>query len=78
MQKNKLVNLEDRIMEITQSEHQTKKQMKKHESNIRHLCENTKKANLYTTGIPEGEGKKGGTEIISSNIFEKPSKRNKK
>ena len=30
-------DLEDRIMEITQSGQQTENQMKKHESNIRHL-----------------------------------------
>ena len=53
-------------MEITQSGQQTENQMKKHESTIRDLWDNTKQANLHTIGIPEGEGKKEGIE----NIFE--------
>ena len=63
MQKNKLVNLEDRIMEITQSGQQTGNQMKKHESNIRYLWDNIKQANLQIIGILEGEEKKGGLKM---------------
>ena len=48
-------DLEDRIMEITQSGQQTGNQMKKHESNIRYLWDNIKQANLCIIGIPEGE-----------------------
>ena len=50
-------DMEDRIMEITQSEQQTENQMKKHESNIRDLWDNIKQASLYVIGIPEGEEK---------------------
>uniref|UniRef100_A0A8D0RQU5 L1 transposable element RRM domain-containing protein n=1 Tax=Sus scrofa TaxID=9823 RepID=A0A8D0RQU5_PIG len=57
---------EDRIMEMTHSGQQTENQMKKHESNIRDLWENTKQANLHIMGIPEGEEKEKGIE----NIFE--------
>ena len=39
-------DLEDRIMEITQSGQQTENQMKKYESNIRDLWDNIKQANL--------------------------------
>ena len=60
-------DLEDRIMEITQSGQLTENQMKKHESNIRDLRDNTKLANLHIIGIPEWEEKEKGTE----NIFEK-------
>ena len=59
-------DLEDRIMEITQSGQQTENQMKKHESNIRDLWDNIKRANLRIIGIPEGEEKEKGIE----NIFE--------
>ena len=41
-----ICDLEDRIMEITQSGHQTKNQMKKHESNIRDLWDKKKQSSL--------------------------------
>ena len=53
-------------MEITQSGQQTENQMKKHESNIRDLWDNIKRANLHMIGIPEGVEKDKGME----NIFE--------
>ena len=45
-------DLDDRIMEITQSGQQTESQMKKHESNLRDLLDNMKRANLHIMGIP--------------------------
>ena len=59
-------DLEDKIMEITQSEQLTENQMKKHESNIRDIWDNIKQANLCIIGILEGEEKERGVE----NIFE--------
>ena len=53
-------------MEITQSGQQTENQMKKHESEIRDLWDNIKRASLCIIGIPEGEEKEKGIE----NIFE--------
>ena len=53
-------------MEITQSGQQTEKQMKKHESNIRDLWDNTKWTNLCIIGVPEGVENDKGME----NIFE--------
>ena len=61
-------DLEDGIMEMTQSGQQTGNQMKKHESNIRDLWDNTKQANLHIIGIPEGEEKEKGTENIVEEI----------
>ena len=60
-------DLQDRIMEITQSGQHIKNQMKKHESNIKDLWDNIKQANICLTGIPEGEETQKGIE----NIFEK-------
>ena len=60
-------DVEDKIMEITQSGQQTENQVKKHESNIRDLWDNIKKANLCIIGIPEGNKIEKGIE----NIFEK-------
>ena len=46
-------DLEDRIMEIIQSEQQTESQMKTHKSNIKDICDNIKQTNLCIIGIPE-------------------------
>ena len=59
-------DVEDRIMEITQSCQQTESLMEKHENNIRYLWDNIKWANLHIIGIPEGVEKGKGME----NIFE--------
>ena len=53
-------------MEIAQSGQQTENQMKKHESNIKDLWDNIKRANLHIIGIPERKDKDKGIE----NIFE--------
>ena len=62
----RISDVEQRIMEITQSGQQTENQMKKHESNIRDLWDNIKQANLPITAITEGEEKEKGI----GNIFE--------
>ena len=56
-------DVEDRIMEITQTGQQTENQMKKHESNIRDLWDNIKQANLHLIGIPEGDEKERRLKI---------------
>ena len=53
-------DLEDRIVEFTQSGEQTENQMKKHESSRRDLWDNIKQANICIIGIPEEEGNKRG------------------
>ena len=59
-------DMEDKIMEITQSEQLAENQMKKHESNIRDLWDNIKQASLYIIRIPEGKEE----EKVIENIFE--------
>ena len=56
----RISDLEDRIMEITQSGQQTENRIKKLESNIRDIWDNIKWANLHIIGISEREEKKGG------------------
>ena len=51
--------MEKRIIEITQAGQQTENQMKKHESNIRHLWDNIKQGKLCIIGIPEEEKEQG-------------------
>ena len=47
--------LENRILEITQSEQQKEKQIKKkNEDSLRDLWDNIKHVNLCIIGIPEG------------------------
>ena len=64
--KEQISDLEDRIMEMTQSGQQTENHMKKHESNIRYLWDNIKWANICIIEILEGEEKGKRVE----NIFE--------
>ena len=65
----RISDMEDRIMEITQSGQQTENQMKKHESNIRDLWDNIKQPNLNIIGIPEGEEKDRGWKIYLKKLL---------
>ena len=56
-------DLEDRIMEITQSRQQTESQMKKYESNIRDLWDNIKSVNLCIIGIQKEKKEKRGLKM---------------
>ena len=56
-------DLEERIMEITQSGQQTENQMRKHKSNIRDLRDNIKPANLFMIEIQKEEEKERGLKI---------------
>ena len=48
-------DLEDRKMEITQSEQQKEKQILKNEDNLRDHWDNIKLNNIHSTVVPEGE-----------------------
>ena len=66
----RISDLKDRIMEITQSEQQIQYQTKKkRENNIRNLWDNIKCVNLCITGIPEGEEREKGIENIIEEIM---------
>ena len=65
-------DLRDRIMEINQPGQQTENQMKKHQSNIRDLQDNTEQVNLCKTGITEGE-EKGIEDIFEETVAENVS-----
>ena len=66
----RISDLEDRIMEITQSGQQTENQIKKQESNIRDLWNNIKWANLCIIVIPEGVEKDKRMENIFEEIID--------
>ena len=59
----RISDLEDRIMEITESGQQTENQIKKHESNTRDPSDNIKWANLRIIGTLEGKEKEKGFKI---------------
>ena len=67
----RISDMEDRIMEITQTGQQTENQMKKHESNVRDLWDNIKWANLCIIGIGEGKEEEKGIENIFDEIMAK-------
>ena len=64
-------DLEGRIMDISQSGQQKENQMEKHESNIRDLWDNIKWDNLCIIGVPEGEEKEKGLEILFKQVMAK-------
>ena len=55
-------------MEITQSEEQTERNMKKNKSNIRDLWDNIKRAKLHIIGIPEGEDREKRMSTLITSI----------
>ena len=59
-------DVEDRIMEITQSGQQKENQMKKHENNIRDLWDNI---NLCIIGFQKKKKKKKGLKIYLKKLW---------
>ena len=62
-------DVEDRIMEITQTGQQTENQMEKHKSNIRDLWDNIKQTSQHIIGITEEEEKEKGIENILKKLY---------
>ena len=56
-------------MEITTEEHNKEKRMKRIEDSLRDLWDNIKRTNIQSTGVPEEEEKKKGTEKICEEII---------
>ena len=55
--------VEDRTMELTQTGQQTENQIEKHESHLRELWDNIKRAKICKTETPQGEAKEEGLKI---------------
>ena len=62
--------LEDKMVEITAEEQNKVKRMKKTEDNLRDLWNNIKLTNIWTTGVPEEEKKKGYEKFFEEIIDE--------
>ena len=61
-------DLEGRMVEITATEQNKKKRMKRNEDSLRDLRDNIKHTNIHIIGVPEGEEREKGPEKISEEI----------
>ena len=59
--------VEDRILEINETERKKEKQIKRSEDNLRDLQDNMKRSNIRIIGVPEEEDKKKDHEKILEN-----------
>ena len=62
-------DLEDKIVEITTTEQNKEKRMKRTEDSLRDLWDNIKHTNIQIIGVPEEEEKKKETEKIFAEII---------
>ena len=62
-------DLEDRMVEITATEQNIEKRMKRNEDSLRDRWDNIKGMNICTIGVPEGEEREKGPEKIFEEII---------
>ena len=62
-------DLEDKIVEVTTTEQNKEKRMKRIEDSLRELWDNIKRNNIRIIGVPEEEEKKKGSEKIFEKII---------
>ena len=62
-------DLENRMVEITATEQNIEKRMKRNEDSLRDLWDNTKPTNIRIIGVPEGEEREKGPEKIFEEII---------
>ena len=65
----KISDLEDKIVEITTTEQNKEKRMKRIEESLKDLWDNIKCTNIRIIGVPEEQEKKKGTEKIFEEII---------
>ena len=70
---DKISEVEDRMVEINETESKKEKRIKRNENNLRDLWDNVKYPNIRIIGVPEEEDKKKGhektlEEIIAENF----------
>ena len=69
--KDRISDIEDRIVEINESERKQEKRIKRNEDNLRDLQDNMKHPNIQIIGVPEEEDKKKDHEkILEETIVE--------
>ena len=62
-------SLENRLVEITATEKNTEKRMKRNENSLRDLQDNIKCTNIFIIGVPEGEEREEEPEKIFEEII---------
>ena len=65
----RISDLEDRMVEITATEQNKEKRMKRNEDSLRDLWDNIKCTNIHIIGVPEGEEREKGPEKIFEEII---------
>ena len=61
--------VEDRMVEINESERKKEKRIKRNEGNLRNLWDNVKRPNIQIKGVPEEEDNKKDHERILEEII---------
>ena len=61
---DRISEVEDRMVEINESERKKEKRIKRNKNNFRDLWRNVKCPNIWIIGVPEEEDKKKGHEKI--------------
>ena len=66
----RISEVEDRMVEINESEKKKEKQIKRTEDNLRDLWDNVKRPNIQIIGVPEEDKKKDHEKILEEIIVE--------
>ena len=67
---DRISEVEDRMVEIYESERKKEKQIKRNEDNLRNLWDNVKCPNIWIIGVPEEDKKKVHEKIFDEIIVE--------
>ena len=65
----RMSELENRIVEITEAEQKKRKRIKRSEKSLRNLWHNMKRTNICIIGVAEGEEREKGAENISEDVI---------
>ena len=65
---DRISEVEDRMVEINESERKKEKQVKRNDDNLRDLWDNVKCPNIRIIGVPEKDKKKAREKILEETI----------
>ena len=66
---DRISDIEDRMVEINESEGKKEKRIKRNEDNLRNLQDNVKCPNIWIIGVPEKKDKKKDHEKILEKVI---------
>ena len=66
---DRISEVEDKMVEINESEREKEKWIKRNKDNLRDLWDNVKRLNIWIIGVPEEEDKKKDHEKILEEII---------